>query len=107
MAYELNPVHIAQWGTFITAQDVSKNSARLNIRTKIQYDAAAQLQDSVKQADGTYVVFDSEIVSLADVVLQSRLMDAEGNVGGEVASELRGDTCLSERGRTGNCSEEP
>ena len=45
---KLNPVHIAQWGTFITAQDVSKNSARLNIRTKIQYDAAAQLQDSVR-----------------------------------------------------------
>ena len=86
---KLNPVHIAQWGTFITAQDVSKNSARLNIRTKIQYDAAAQLQDSVKQADGTYVVFDSEIVSLADVVLQSRLMDAEGNVVGEGASELQ------------------
>ena len=29
------------------------------------------------------------IVSLADVVLQSRLMDAEGNVVGEVASELQ------------------
>lgn len=86
---KLNPVHIAQWGTFITVQDVSKNSARLNIRTKIQYDAAAQLQDSVKQADGMYVVFDSEIVSLADVVLQSRLMDAEGNVVDEVASELQ------------------
>lgn len=86
---KLNPVHIAQWGTFITVQDVSKNSARLNIRTKIQYDAAAQLQDSVKQADGTYVVFDSEIVSLADFVLQSRLMDAEGNVVDEVASELQ------------------
>ena len=83
---KLNPVHIAQWGTFITAQDVSKNSARLNIRTKIQYDAAAQLQDSVKQADGTYVLFDSEIVSKADVVLQSRLMDAEGKGLGEVAS---------------------
>ena len=94
---KLNPVHIAQWGTFITAQDVSKNSARLNIRTKIQYDAAAQLQDSVKQADGTYVVFDSEIVPLADVVLQSRLMDAEGNVVGEVASELQViPTCLNE-----------
>lgn len=94
---KLNPVHIAQWGTFITAEDVSKNSARLNIRAKIQYDAAAQLQDSVKQADGTYVVFDSEIVPLADVVLQSRLMDAEGNVVGEVASELQViPTCLNE-----------
>lgn len=94
---KLNPIHIAQWGTFITAEDVSKNSARLNIRTKIQYDAAAQLQDSVKQADGTYVVFDSEIVPLADVVLQSRLMDAEGNVVDEVASELQViPTCLNE-----------
>ena len=94
---KLNPMHIAQWGTFNTAEDVSKNSARLNIRTKIQYDAAAQLQDSVKQADGTYVVFDSEIVPLADVVLQSRLMDAEGNVVDEVASELQViPTCLNE-----------
>ncbi len=94
---KLNPAHIAQWGTYVTAEDVSKNSARLKIRTKIQYDAAAQLQDSVKQADGTYVVFDSEIVPLADVVLQSRLMDAEGNVVGEVASELQViPTCLNE-----------
>ena len=86
---KLNPVHIAQWGTFITAEDVSKNTARLNIRTKIQYDVSAQLKDSMKQADGTYVVFDSEIVSLADVVLQSRLMDAAGNVVSEVTSELQ------------------
>ncbi len=86
---KVNPVHVARWGTYVTAEDVSKNSARLSIHTKVQYDAAPQMEDSVKQADGTYAVFDSEIIPLADVVLQSRLMDADGNVVGEVASELQ------------------
>lgn len=86
---KVNPVHVAQWGTYITAEEVSKNNARLLIRTKLQYDAAPQRGDSVKQADGTYVVFDSEILPLADVVLQSRLIDADGTVVGEAASELQ------------------
>ena len=61
---KLNPAHIAQWGTYVTAEDVSKNSAQLKIRTKLQYDAEAQM---------------------ADVVLQSRLVDADGHVVGEEA----------------------
>ena len=32
---KLNPAHIAQWGTYVTAEDVSKNSAQLKIRTKL------------------------------------------------------------------------
>lgn len=86
---KVNPVHVAQWGTYVTAEEVSKNSARLLVRTKVQYDVAAQMRDSVKQADGTYVVFESEIIPLADVVLYSRLIDAGGSVVGEVASELQ------------------
>ena len=35
---KLNPVHVAQWGTYVTAEEVSKNSARLKIRTSLQYD---------------------------------------------------------------------
>ena len=65
---KLNPAHIAQWGTYVTAEDVSKNSAQLKIRTKLQYDAEAQM---------------------ADVVLQSRLVDADGNVVGEAVSEAQ------------------
>ena len=65
---KLNPAHVAQWGTYVTAEDVSKNSARLKIRTKLQYDAEAQM---------------------TDVVLQSRLVDADGNVVGEAVSEAQ------------------
>lgn len=86
---KVNPVHVAQWGTYVTAEEVTKNSARLLVRTRLQYDAAAWKGDSVKQADGTYAVFDSEIIPLADVVLYSRLIDADGSVVGEVASELQ------------------
>lgn len=86
---KMDPAHVAQWGTYVTAEEVSKNSARLKIRTKLQYDAEAQVRDSVRQADGTYAVFDSEVIPLADVVLQSRLVDADGDVAGEVVSEAR------------------
>ena len=86
---KLNPVHVAQWGTYVTAEEVSKNSARLKIRTSLQYDVETQTEDSVQQADGTYVVFDSEIIPLIDVVLQSRLVDADGNVVGEAVSEAQ------------------
>lgn len=65
---KLNPAHIAQWGTYVTAEDVSKNSARLKIRTKLQYDAEAQM---------------------VDAVLQSRLVDADGNAVGEAVSEAQ------------------
>ena len=67
-------------GTYVTAEEVSKNSARLKIRTSLQYDVETQTEDSVQQADGTYVVFDSEIIPLIDVVLQTRLVDADGHV---------------------------
>ncbi len=86
---KLNPVHVAQWGTYVTAEEVSKNSARLKIRTSLQYDVEMQTEDSVQQADGTYVVFDSEIIPLIDVVLQSRLVDADGHVVGEAVSEAQ------------------
>lgn len=65
---KLNPAHVAQWGTYVTAEDVSKNNARLKIRTKLQYDAEAQM---------------------VDVVLQSRLVDADGNAVGEAVSEAQ------------------
>lgn len=86
---KLNPVHVSQWGTYVVADEVSKNNARLVVRTQLQYDVEAQMTDSVRQADGTYVVFDSEIVPLADIILQSRLIDADGNVVGETVSEVQ------------------
>ena len=43
----------------------------------------------MQQTDSTYVVFDSEIIPLIDVVLQSRLVDADGHVVGEAVSEAQ------------------
>ena len=82
---KLNPAHIAQWGTYVTAEDVSKNSAQLKIRTKLQYDAEAQM---------------------ADVVLQSRLVDADGNAVGEAVSGSAVDASYSGRSGAGDTLEE-
>jgi beta-galactosidase len=38
---ETEPVHIAQWGTFITTPDVSAASATINIKTKVQNETGA------------------------------------------------------------------
>ncbi|MBN1927015.1 MAG: DUF4982 domain-containing protein [Prolixibacteraceae bacterium] len=34
-----NPVHVAQWGTFITSSDVSENSATINLEVTIDNDS--------------------------------------------------------------------
>ncbi|WP_291529885.1 sugar-binding domain-containing protein [Bacteroides sp. UBA939] len=43
---KLNPVHVAQWGTYVVADDIFKNSARLTIHTAI-----ANEQDTDTQAE--------------------------------------------------------
>lgn len=37
---KMNPVHVAQWGTYVTADEVSKNSARLTVRTTLENEQA-------------------------------------------------------------------
>jgi beta-galactosidase len=37
----VNPVHIAQWGTFVTTPRVSKDSAAIHIRTRVRNETAA------------------------------------------------------------------
>lgn len=64
---KLNPVHVAQWGTYVTAEEVSEKSALLKIRTRLQYEAVQDAQ--------------------AEVSLLTRLLDAEGNVVGETVAE--------------------
>lgn len=63
---KLNPIHVAQWGTYVTTEEVSENSARLKVRTKLECDAEAQQ---------------------TDVILQTRLLDADGNAVGEAVAE--------------------
>ena len=38
---ETNPVHVAQWGTYITTPEVSTSSAKVNIQTKIANETGA------------------------------------------------------------------
>lgn len=63
---KLNPIHVAQWGTYVTTEEVSENSARLKVRTKLECDAEAPQ---------------------TDVILQTRLLDADGNAVGEAVAE--------------------
>ncbi len=63
---KMNPVHVAQWGTYVTAEEVSKNSARLTVRTALEND------------------LDTD----APLELVSRLIDEKGKVVGEVTSQV-------------------
>lgn len=63
---KMNPVHVAQWGTYVTADEVSKNSARLTVRTALEND------------------LDTD----APLELVSRLIDEKGKVVGEVISQV-------------------
>ncbi len=64
---KLNPVHVAQWGTYITTEDVSAEGAKLTVRTTLQ-----------KYGDSS---------DETATVLLSQLLDADGVVVGEVSSE--------------------
>lgn len=55
----LNPVHVAQWGTYVVADEVSKNSARLTLRTtlenKQEADAPVEIVSILHDAEGREV----------------------------------------------------
>ena len=55
---KLQPVHVAQWGTHVTADEVTKNHARLTVRTTV----------------------DNTLSQPAALELRTELVDAEGNV---------------------------
>lgn len=61
-----NPVHVAQWGTYVTADEVSKSSARLTVRTTLENEQAAD----------------------APIELLSQLIDENGKMIGEASSQL-------------------
>lgn len=63
---KMNPVHVAQWGTYITADEVSKNSARLTVRTTLENEQATD----------------------APLELLSQLIDENGKVIGNASTRL-------------------
>ena len=67
---KLQPVHVAQWGTHVTADEVTKNHARLTVRTTV----------------------DNTLSQPAALELRTELVDAEGNVVAQAtASTLQAD----------------
>ena len=42
------PIHVAQWGNYITTPEISQNSATVNVKTKIQNDSDIAAQTSIK-----------------------------------------------------------
>ena len=56
---KVNPVHVARWGTYVTADEVSKNSAALTVRTRLENeqttDAPLELSTDLLDEDGNLV----------------------------------------------------
>jgi beta-galactosidase len=50
-----NPIHVSQWGTFVTTSDVSANSAKVNLRVSVDNDsdqtASLQLSSEIFALD--------------------------------------------------------
>ncbi len=80
----LSPVHVAQWGTYITTEDVSAGSAHLTVRTTLQNDSALP---AGFDSPGKPVAATPQSSASAQVVLTSQLLDAEGRLVAETSSE--------------------
>ena len=66
---ETAPIHVAQWGTFITAPEVSASSATIHIKTKIQNETSASsaitLINKILDEQGTEVATTSSKQNIA------------------------------------------
>lgn len=60
---KLEPVHVAHWGTYVTADGVTKNKARLTVRTTVDNTLATESSLEVK----TELLDESGCVVLTDV----------------------------------------
>jgi beta-galactosidase len=74
-----NPVHISQWGTFVTATEVSKGSARINIEITVSNDSENN----------------AEIGTVTEVFL----LDSNGNKTGNAVVKFETVKLLTEAGR--------
>ena len=79
---KLNPVHVAQWGTYVTAENVSEEGARLTVRTTVENtqeaDATLELRTELVDAQGkTVVTFDPAAVTAKADTLTETLQQAD------------------------------
>ena len=66
----VNPLHIAQWGTYVTAKEVSEHRATFRVCTKIQQEKDAYTSSATK------------------ATLVTTILDANGQKAGESSSEV-------------------
>lgn len=71
---KVNPLHIAQWGTYVTAKEVSEHRATLRVCTKIQQEKDAYTSSATK------------------ATLVTTVLDANGQKVGEASSEVEIET---------------
>jgi beta-galactosidase len=66
---ETNPIHVAQWGTYITTPEVSVSSAKVNIQTKVKNEtgvsATITLVSKIANAKGVEVANTSSKQNIA------------------------------------------
>lgn len=67
---KVNPLHIAQWGTYVTAKEVSEHRATFRFCTKIQQEKDAYTSSATK------------------ATLVTTILDANGQKAGESSSEV-------------------
>lgn len=65
---KLHPVHVAQWGTYVTADEVTKNKAKLTVRTTVDnrfdHAAAVKLCTELVDAKGRVVTQTTDSLQL-------------------------------------------
>lgn len=73
----LEPVHVAQWGTYVTADEVTKNSARLTVRTTVENtqgtDTTLELRTELVDAQGKTVsaAAPAAVTAVADTLTEA------------------------------------
>ena len=85
----LNPVHVALWGTYITADAVTNRSARIRILTRLENGTNATVPNA---ETGTDADADASAASMsgqsATIRLVTTLLDAEGQAVGQATTAL-------------------
>ena len=79
---KLNPVHVAQWGTYVTTPQVSENRAFVNLSVTIQNETSANadvtVRSTLKNADGKSITStDKQLNAAAGTVTAEQVIDVD------------------------------
>lgn len=83
---KVNPLHIAQWGTYVTAKEVSEHRAKLRVCTKIQQEK--DVYGNAEEVSKGKL----HVSSVTKATLVTTVLDANGQKVGEAFSEVEIET---------------